>query len=182
MFSIEASDSERLIKLTWLGHVDSDEMRRCAEEIGLRTANIPPGFRVLVDMTELESMDYAGSPFIGSIMDLCLAKQVEHVVRVIPNPRKDIGLSIMSYLRYGSKVRVTICDNLDDAMRRLAEWVPFVSGCRKTLENQLFLVESPPSLSQRRETYERIARGRDFIDNYNRFRYAGTETKERTPW
>jgi hypothetical protein len=66
-------------------------------------------------------MDYAGSPFIGSIMDLCLAKQVEHVVRVIPNPRKDIGLNIMSYLRYGSKVRVTICDNLDDAMRRLAE-------------------------------------------------------------
>jgi hypothetical protein len=64
-----------------------------------------PGFRVLVDMTDLESMDYAGAPYIGSIMDLCVTKQVEHVVRVIPNPHKDIGLNIMSYLRYGSKVR-----------------------------------------------------------------------------
>ena len=121
MFSIEASDAERLIKLSWLGHVDSDEMRRCAEEFGVTASKIPPGFRVLVDMTDLESMDYTGAPYIGSVMDVCLAKEVEHVVRVIPNPHKDIGMNIMSYLRYGSKVRVTICDNLADALRLLAE-------------------------------------------------------------
>jgi anti-anti-sigma regulatory factor len=121
MFSIEASDTERLITISWLGYVDLEEMRSCADEFGLKAAEMRPGFRVLVDMTGLESMDYAGAPYIGSIMDLCLAKQVEHVVRVIPNPQKDIGLSIMSYLRYGSKVRVTICETLADAVRRLAE-------------------------------------------------------------
>jgi len=121
MFSIAASDAERLIKISWWGRVDSDEMRRCADEIGVTTAKMRPGFRVLVDMTELESMDYAGAPHIGSIMDLCVTKQVEHVIRVIPNPHKDIGLNIMSYLRYGSKVRVTICENLADAMRLLVE-------------------------------------------------------------
>ena len=121
MFSIEASDTERLITISWLGYVDLEEMRSCADEFGLKAAKMRPGFRVLVDMSELESMDYAGAPYIGSIMDLCLAKQVEHVVRVIPDPHKDIGLNIMSYLRYGSKVRVTVCENLADAMRRLAE-------------------------------------------------------------
>ena len=121
MFSIEANDDERLLKINWLGHVDSDEMRRCADEIGVTASKMRPGFRVLVDMTDLEWMDYAGAPYIGMVMDLCVAKQVEHVVRVIPNPHKDIGLNIMSYLRYGSKVRVTICENLADAMRRLAE-------------------------------------------------------------
>ena len=121
MFSIEASDAERLIKINWSGRVDSDEMRRCAEEIGVTISKMRPGFRVLADMTDLESMDYAGAPYIASVMDLCVTKQVEHVVRVIPNPHKDIGLNIMSYLRYGSKVRVTICENLADAMRRLAE-------------------------------------------------------------
>jgi anti-anti-sigma regulatory factor len=121
MFSIEVSDAERLIRLNWLGHVDLDEMRRCADDFAVKTSKIRPGFRVLVDMTDLESMDYAGAPYIGSVMDVCLAKQVEHVVRVIPNPHKDIGLNIMSYLRYGSKVRVTICEDLADAMRRLAE-------------------------------------------------------------
>jgi hypothetical protein len=121
MFSIEANDDERLLKINWLGHVDSDEMRRCADEIGVTASKMRPGFRVLVDMSDLESMDYAGAPYIGLVMDLCVAKQVEHVVRVIPNPHKDIGLNIMSYLRYGSKVRVTICENLADAMRLLAE-------------------------------------------------------------
>ena len=121
MFSIEANDAERLIKLSWLGHVDLDEMRRCADEISVTAPKIRPGFRVLVDMTDLESMDYAGAPYIGSIMDVCVARQVEHVVRVIPNPQKDIGLNIMSYLRYGSKVRVTICQNLADAIHLLAE-------------------------------------------------------------
>ena len=120
MFSIEASDAERLVKITWSGKVDSDEMRRCAEEIGVTASKIRPGFRVLVDMTDLQSMDSAGAPYIGSIMDLCVIKQVEHVVRVIPDPHKDIGLNIMSYFRYGSKIRVTICENLVDAMRRLA--------------------------------------------------------------
>ena len=121
MFSIEASDAERLIKISWLGHVDPDEMRRCADEIGVTTSKMRPGFRVLVDMTDLESMDYAGAPYIGSVMDLCVTKQVEHVVRVIPDPHKDIGLNIMSYFHYGSKIRVTNCENLADAMRRLAE-------------------------------------------------------------
>ena len=119
MFSIEASDAERLIKIIWSGNVDSDEMRRCAEEIGVTVSKMRPGFRLLADMTDLHSMDYAGAPYIGSVMDLCVAKQVEHVVRVIPDPRKDIGLNIMSYFHYGSKVRVTVCENLADAMLHL---------------------------------------------------------------
>jgi len=121
MFSVEASDAERLIKISWSGHVDLNEMRRCAEEIEVMASKIQPGFRVLADLTGLESMDLAGAPYIGSVMDLCVAKQVEHVVRVIPDPRKDIGLNIMSHFHYGSKIRVTICETLTDAMRRLAE-------------------------------------------------------------
>jgi anti-anti-sigma regulatory factor len=121
MFSIEASDTKRLIKISWSGQVDLDEMRRCAEEFGATVAKMPPGFRLLADMTDLESMDSAAAPYIGSVMDLCVTRQVEHVVRVIPDPRKDIGLNIMSHFHYGSKIRVTNCENLVDAMRRLAE-------------------------------------------------------------
>jgi hypothetical protein len=72
-------------------------------------------------MTDLESMDYAGVPYITSVMDLCMARQVEQVIRVIPDPHKDIGLNIMSYFHYGPGVRVAVCQNLADAMRLLAE-------------------------------------------------------------
>ena len=121
MFSIEANDAKRLITISWSGQVHLDEMRRCAEEIGVMAAKMRPGFRLLADMTDLESMDSAGAPYIGSVMDFCVTRQVERVVRVIPDPRKDIGLNIMSYFHYGSKVRVTICENLADAMQQLAE-------------------------------------------------------------
>lgn len=121
MFSIESSDAERLIKISWSGRVDLDEIRRCTEEIGLAASKMRPGFRILADMTDLQSMDYAGAPYISSIMDLCVAKQVEHVVRVIPDPSKDIGLTIMSHFHYGSKVQVTICKDLAEALRLLAE-------------------------------------------------------------
>ena len=121
MFSIEASEAKRLMKISWSGQVHLDEMRRCAEEVGVMAAKMRPGFRVLADMTDLESMDSAGAPYIGSVMDVCATKQVEHVIRVIPDPRKDIGLNILSHFHYGSKVRVTICENLADAMRQLTE-------------------------------------------------------------
>ena len=120
MFSIESSDAERLIKISWSGKVDPDEMRRCAEEVHVAAAKLRPGFRVLADMTGLESMDPASAPYIGEVMDLCVMKQVEHVVRVIPDPRKDIGLNILSHFHYGSKIRVTIFENLPDALRQLA--------------------------------------------------------------
>jgi len=121
MFSIEASEAERLIKITWSGRVDLDEMRRVAEEIGVAALKMRPGFRLLADMTDLESMDYAGAPYISSVMDLCVARQIEHVIRVIPDPRKDIGLNILSHFHYGSKVRITICEDMAEAMRLLAE-------------------------------------------------------------
>ncbi|MGA8658502.1 MAG: hypothetical protein WB586_20365 [Chthoniobacterales bacterium] len=44
MFSIEASDAERLIKITWSGQVDSDEMRRCAEEIRVTASKMRADF------------------------------------------------------------------------------------------------------------------------------------------
>ena len=121
MFSIEIEDAEALIKITWLGQVHPQETHRCVQEFGVAIAGIRPGFRALVDMTNLESMDFTCAPDLGSLMDLCVAKQVEHVIRVIPDPRKDIGLNIMSSFRYGSKVRVTVCQTLAEAIRQLAD-------------------------------------------------------------
>jgi anti-anti-sigma regulatory factor len=121
MFSVEADDAERLIKIRWSGKVDSTEMRTCAEQLAGSLAEVRPGFRILTDMTDLESMDPTGARFLGSIMDLCLEKQVGHVVRVLPEPHKDIGFNIMSYFHYGSKVRVTTCQSLTDAWQLLAE-------------------------------------------------------------
>jgi hypothetical protein len=120
MFSVNADDADRLLKICWSGKVDLEEIRRCTEQIVGLVSDMPPGYRVLTDMTGLESMDPAGAPHIGTIMDLCVAKQVEQVVRVIPDPQKDIGFNIMSHFHYGSKVQVVTCESLTEALQHLA--------------------------------------------------------------
>jgi hypothetical protein len=119
MVSVDANDVGRLVSIKWSGRVNLDEMRRGTDEIAALVSNMRPGFRVLADMTEMESMDPAGAPYIGTIMDLCVTKQVERVVRIIPDPRKDIGFNIMSHFHYGSKVHVVTCENLSQAMEAL---------------------------------------------------------------
>ena len=120
MFSVDASNVESLVTIVWWGKVDLEELRVGTDEIGGVISNMRPGFRVLVDMTGLESMDPAGASYIGTIMDLCLAKQVERVIRVIPDANKDIGFNIMSYFHYDSSVRVVTCENLSQAIQALA--------------------------------------------------------------
>jgi hypothetical protein len=121
MFSVEAHDINRLIKISWSENVSADEMRECAEQLRALTADMRPGFRVLSDLTGLESMDPTGASYIAAMMDLFAAKQVGFIVRVIPDPRKDIGLNILSYFHYGSQVQVVTYQNLRDALQSLSD-------------------------------------------------------------
>jgi hypothetical protein len=54
-------------------------------------------------------------------MDLVAAKQVGLIVRVIPDPRKDIGLNILSYFHYGPQVRIETYQSLRDALESLSD-------------------------------------------------------------
>jgi hypothetical protein len=121
MFSVEADDINRLVKINWSENVSADEMRECAEQLPSLTANMRPGFRLLSDLTGLKSMDPNGASYIGAIMDLFAAKQVSLIVRVIPDPHKDIGLNILSYFHYGSKVPMATYQNLSDALQSLSD-------------------------------------------------------------
>jgi hypothetical protein len=120
MFSVETDDSNGLLKISWSDIVTVDEMRECADQLRLVIADMRPGFRLLGDLTGLVLMDPAGASHIGAIMDLLAAKQVRFIVRVIPDPRKDIGLNILSYFHYGPEVRVETYERLADALQRLS--------------------------------------------------------------
>lgn len=121
MFSLEADDSNRLIKISWSDIVSVDEMRECAEELRALITDVRPGFRLLADLTGLESMDHTGASYIAATMDLVAAKQVALIVRVIPDPRKDIGLNILSYFHYGPEVRIETYQSLRDALESLSD-------------------------------------------------------------
>ena len=85
------------------------------EEVRAGLAKLESGFRLLADLTDLESMDVACAPFIEKAMDLCNEKGASIVVRVIPDPTRDIGMQIMSLFHYGGDVRIVTCETLDEA-------------------------------------------------------------------
>ncbi len=57
--------------------------------------------------------------YIIETMKACNDKQIGTVVRVIPDPTKDIGFDIMSRFHYSPEVKLRIYENLEDAVKSL---------------------------------------------------------------
>ncbi len=91
------------------------------DQLRAELATLPTGFRVLVDLTQLQSMDVSCAPFVEKAMDLCNEKGASMVVRIIPDPRRDIGMNIMSTFHYRGDVRIITCQSLAEANEILSE-------------------------------------------------------------
>ena len=111
--------AKRLLYVSYIGKVRRDELKRALEEVGALLADLPAGFRLLTDLERLESMDPAGMTEIGKIMEKLSRNGMELVVRVIPDPSKDIGLNILSIFHYGRRIRVVTCENMAEAAKAL---------------------------------------------------------------
>jgi hypothetical protein len=120
MFTIEFDQPRNLLIIRYSDHVSPDETERALEEMRLALSSVERGFRLLADLTALRSMDLACAPHIESAMEMCNGKGVSEVIRVIPNPRQDIGMQIMSRFHYGGDVRIFTCESMEEAMRLLA--------------------------------------------------------------
>jgi len=56
---------------------------------------------------------------VDFIYHFAAAVGVELVVRVIPDPHKDIGFNILSLFHYRRRVRIVTCPTLEEAMKAL---------------------------------------------------------------
>jgi len=121
MYSVEADGSKRLVVISVAGHVTAEEVKTAAQKVREAVKDTAPGFRVLSDFRWLDSMEPAAARHIAEIMDALVEKEVGTVVRVVPDPRKDIGLNILSPFHYGSKVQVVTFESLAEALQSLVE-------------------------------------------------------------
>jgi anti-anti-sigma regulatory factor len=76
---------------------------------------------MVTDITHLKSMDASCTPSLEKMMDLCDAKGVGMVVRIVSDPRRDIGFNIMSLFHYTRAVIILTCSNWDEAERALKD-------------------------------------------------------------
>lgn len=120
-FLIEIDRTGNLLVLRYRGRVGVAEVEQCAQEMRETLETFQPGFRLLVDLAQLEVMDVLCAPPLENIMNLCNEKGVAAIARVIPDSKRDIGLQIMSYFHYDADVRIVTCTSADEAMSALSE-------------------------------------------------------------
>jgi hypothetical protein len=119
MYSVEADRSKRLIVISAAGHVTKEEVKAAAQKMREVVREVEPGFRLFTDFRWLESMDASATAEVAEIMDILTEKQVGSVTRVVPDPRKDIGLNILSQFHYDPKIRIVTFETLADALQSL---------------------------------------------------------------
>jgi len=120
MFLATTNKPKRLLHLSFIQHVGVEELQRGNQKLAALLADLPAGIRVLADLGRLESMDLACAGEFGKAMELCDQHGAELVVRVIPDPTKDIGLNILSVFHYRHRPRVVTCETMEEAARLLS--------------------------------------------------------------
>src|SRR6185437_10290506 len=119
MYSVEVDRSKRLLVISALQQVTAEQAKLAAKQVRELVRDVAPGFRVLADFRWLESMDSAAAPHVAEIMDTLAGKGVSSVTRVMPDPRKDIGLNILSQFHYGPEIQIATFETLADALQSL---------------------------------------------------------------
>jgi hypothetical protein len=119
MYSVEFDRPKRLLVISAAGEVTKKEVETVSLRVREIMKGVTPGFRVLTDFRWLERMDPAAAVPLAEIMDALAAKDVAAVVRVVPDPRKDIGLNILSQFHYGPQIKLATFESLAEALSAL---------------------------------------------------------------
>jgi hypothetical protein len=121
MVSVETDKAKRLLVVSAAGHVSKAEVKEAAARVREALKEVRPGLRALTDFRWLESMRPSAAPYIAEIMDALAEKHVASVIRIIPDPGKDIGLNILSQFHYARDLPISTVETLVEALDRLLE-------------------------------------------------------------
>ncbi len=113
------NQSKQLLRISYVGHVQRQDFQDNFADLTARLAEMSPGFRLLTDLDQLESIHVDCMPDIGRMMDLIGQAGVGSVVRVIPDPTKDMGMNILSRFHYPAHLQIVTCESTVEAFQRL---------------------------------------------------------------
>jgi anti-anti-sigma regulatory factor len=120
MFLATANKTKRLLCLTYVERVLPDELKLARADIQSLLADLPPGFCLLADLSQVTFMDPECATEIGRTMELIDQAGVRLIVRVISDPAKDIGLNILTIFHYPRHPRIITCETLADALTKIS--------------------------------------------------------------
>ena len=119
MIDIDPDPARNLVTITYRGAVTAEEAAAGVPRAQQAIDSVRAGFGLLVDLTPLTAMETDCAPAIRATMAYANTHGVLAVVRVIPDPKRDIGMQIMSRFHYGPNVQTYTCETMAEALRLL---------------------------------------------------------------
>ncbi len=120
MFLATINKPRQLAYFCYMGRVGLEDLQRDTSNLAAVLAELSPGFKLFADFSRLESMDIACVPEIGKAMELLESLQVGLIVRLLPDPTKDIGFNIISAFHYKNRPQTATCETVEEAVRLLS--------------------------------------------------------------
>jgi hypothetical protein len=119
MVLVTSNKAKQLMCFNYSGHVSPDELARVEQEVLALEDDLGPGFRILADLSGLDSMDLDCIKGLGRLMELAEKNGVGLIVRVIPDPSKDIGFNILTIFHYAQQPQIVTCKTMAEAGKHL---------------------------------------------------------------
>lgn len=120
MILVTANKSKQLLQVRYIERVRLDEFQGTQEDFLTQLGELSPGFSLLTDFSQLEFMEFDCAAELGRMMEKVGQAGVGLVVRVIPDPHKDIGMNILTAFHYPRRPRIVTCASMVEAARALA--------------------------------------------------------------
>lgn len=106
MYKIKINTLHNTIFIT-LGDVfNIQEAKEILERITEITPKLKKGFKLLTDLSSLKEIETGAQHFIEETMTLLNRQGIAKIIRIIPDPAKDIGFNIMSLFHYSKDVKI----------------------------------------------------------------------------
>jgi hypothetical protein len=120
MFLVTINKPRKLAWFSYIGHVTVEDLQRNRADLEVMLAELPPDFQLLADLSRVDAFDMACVPEIGKTMELLEHRKVGLIVRLVPDPGKDIGFNIISAFHYKNRPRTATCETMEQAGRLLS--------------------------------------------------------------
>lgn len=119
MIQIEHDSKNNLLLLIFKDVIDIEQGEKLYADLRDIVPKLYKGFRLITDLSELDSMHLDIHSILEQVMDLCNEHGVSKIIRIIPDISKDIGFNIMSLFHYSHDVVIHTYKSFEEARKSL---------------------------------------------------------------
>jgi len=119
-FTTSIDPVRNIARIRFAGNLTATGMETAAAEVERLLPDLKPGFRVLANFGQVDTMDLDCVPHLTRIMDLCRQHGVGLVVRILPPSEHDLGIKLLGIVHYRGEVKTLTVDNVAEAERAIA--------------------------------------------------------------